>query len=89
MDLLEQKRAGCVLGMAYPMPLVDHEVAARAARERLAQVRRRPGYRDVSRIVYARHGSRARRFDDDDAPRTVAVQRDRLRQATRQLALDL
>jgi hypothetical protein len=48
-------------------------------------VRAQPGYRAISEQVYARHGSRARRIDDDDPPKTAA----KARAGNRQLALGL
>jgi deoxyribodipyrimidine photo-lyase len=66
-------------------PLVDPAEGLRAARARLAQVRAQPGYRAIAEQVYARHGSRARRLDDDDPPKTAAKARD----GKRQLALGL
>lgn len=69
----------------YPRPLVDPAEGLRAARERLSAVRAQPGYRAISEQVYARHGSRARRIDDDDPPKTAA----RVRAGKRQLALGL
>ncbi|MBY0335410.1 MAG: deoxyribodipyrimidine photo-lyase [Acetobacteraceae bacterium] len=48
---------------AYIAPVMDHEAAARAAKARLSAIRREPGFREESRRVYERHGSRARPFD--------------------------
>ena len=73
MDLIAQSRARCLIGVDYPAPLVDHERAARSARERLSQIRHRPGYRDVAQAVFSRHGSRRRRIDEDDPPRTKRI----------------
>ena len=41
--------------------LVDHEVAAREAKARLTAVRAALGYRNTSKQVFLRHGSRLRR----------------------------
>ncbi|MFN8513947.1 MAG: FAD-binding domain-containing protein [Chloroflexia bacterium] len=38
----EQERTGCLIGTHYPVPIVDHEAIARAARAALAETRRRP-----------------------------------------------
>jgi len=48
------------IGIDYPKPLVDHEEAARAARQALIGARRAPGARDESRQIMQRHGSRKR-----------------------------
>lgn len=53
-----QRRSGCRIGTDYPAPVVDHAVAYRAARARLAVIRRDPAVREEARAVYERHGSR-------------------------------
>ena len=45
----------------YPAPLVCFDTAVREARQRLAQARQQAGFRDESRAVNQRHGSRRRR----------------------------
>jgi deoxyribodipyrimidine photo-lyase len=50
--------SGCRLGETYPLPLVDHESAARRARERVWAVRRSAGYRELADAIQRRHGSR-------------------------------
>lgn len=67
----------------YPDRIIDHEAAARAARERIAELRRSPGFRAAAEEVYRRHGSRKRRLDDDD-PKPA-----RKLKPKAQLALDL
>ncbi len=44
--------------LGYPEPVVDHEAAARHARERLWAMRRAPGFRDAAAAVVKRHASR-------------------------------
>jgi deoxyribodipyrimidine photo-lyase len=61
MDLETQRRAGCMLGVDYPLPLVDHVIAAREARGRLTAIRALAGYRDESQRVFRKHGSRKKR----------------------------
>ncbi len=56
----EQRRCGVLIGQDYPAPLVDHEAAARIARQRIQQVRRTSEARSESRSIYDRHGSRKR-----------------------------
>ena len=52
---------GVVLGRDYPMPVRDHEQAAREAKSRLsAWWREAEGMRDGARAVLAKHGSRMR-----------------------------
>lgn len=62
--------------------LIDLAAAARQARDRLSHIRQTPGYRAAAEAVYARHGSRARRIDDDNIPRRRPA-------PVRQLGLDL
>jgi deoxyribodipyrimidine photo-lyase len=56
----DQQHAGCRIGVNYPAPLVDHEAAARMARQRLQSKRRQADARDEGRRIYERHGSRRR-----------------------------
>ncbi|KGD60724.1 deoxyribodipyrimidine photo-lyase [Alcanivorax jadensis T9] len=57
----QQRDAGVVIGQDYPAPLVCFDTAVREARQRLAQARQQAGFRDESRAVNQRHGSRRRR----------------------------
>lgn len=52
------RAAGVVLGKTYPLPVVDHEAAARQARERVWSVRRGEAYREAAEAIQERHGSR-------------------------------
>jgi deoxyribodipyrimidine photo-lyase len=56
----EQRKAGCVIGKDYPLPIVDHAQAYRTARERMSSLRRRQQTRDEAKRVYDTHGSRRR-----------------------------
>ncbi|MEY5016615.1 MAG: hypothetical protein RIS92_2973 [Verrucomicrobiota bacterium] len=53
-----QRRSGCWIGTDYPRPVVEHSVAYREARARLAVIRRAAEVREEARAVYERHGSR-------------------------------
>lgn len=53
-----QNLVSCVIGTDYPSPIVDHEVAARRARERVWAVRRGDAFRSEARAILIRHGSR-------------------------------
>lgn len=55
---LVQRMAGCVVGRDYPAPIVDHAAAVRIAKQRLAEVKRRPETRAAALEVFERHGSR-------------------------------
>jgi deoxyribodipyrimidine photo-lyase len=60
----QQQRLGVRIGRDYPAPIIDHEQAARTAKARLTEWRRRPGMLDLSREVLAKHGSRKRRIEE-------------------------
>jgi deoxyribodipyrimidine photo-lyase len=50
--------AGSLLGKRYPEPLADPVTAARAARARIGEMRRQPGFRAASAQVVEKPGSR-------------------------------
>ncbi len=54
----EQRAAGCVLGVDYPLPLLDHRQAAREAREKVWAVRGSEAFRRTADAIQERHGSR-------------------------------
>ena len=58
MDRPTQERSGCVLGTDYPLPLVDWQQAAAAARDRLWALRRQEGFATTADAIQQRHGSR-------------------------------
>ena len=58
MDPETQRRVGCVLGMHYPLPIVDPTEAAREARKRLWDRRRQEGFRELADGIQQKHGSR-------------------------------
>jgi deoxyribodipyrimidine photo-lyase len=80
---------GVTLGESYPHPIIDHDQAARAARERLSRVRRGEGFRETARAVYVKHGSRKRAASDDNPARTRAINAKKAEKAARQLSLDV
>lgn len=55
---LEARERGFVLDETYPAPIMDHEAAARAARERLTRIRASDGFYEHQRAIYLKHGSR-------------------------------
>lgn len=50
--------SGSLLGRAYPAPIVDNVIAAKAARDALYGVRKRPDHRSTARSIAEKHGSR-------------------------------
>jgi deoxyribodipyrimidine photo-lyase len=55
-----QQQRGVRIGRDYPAPLVDHEVAARQARQKIQQARRTFAAQQEGRSIYEKHGSRKR-----------------------------
>ena len=58
MPLDIQQAAGCIIGVDYPKPIVEHKKAVAAAKNRIYGIRRQKGARDEARDVFVRHGSR-------------------------------
>lgn len=88
MDTETQKHSGCALGVDYPFPVVDHEVAAREARQRLTALRKASGYGAEAKRVFVKHGSRKKQPDrsrrrKSNKPEIVAIN------PSKQLAFDL
>jgi len=52
-----QRQIGCVIGVDYPAPLIEHESAQRAAKDRITALRRLPEMQAAD-AVRERHGSR-------------------------------
>lgn len=67
-----QSRYGCVMGKDYPLPIIDHEQAARTARSRLHEAYRGEQAKAESRRIVDRHGSRKRRTVQRKSAFTVA-----------------
>ncbi|MCS7309988.1 MAG: deoxyribodipyrimidine photo-lyase [Armatimonadetes bacterium] len=63
MPLSLQEEYGCRIGVDYPTPVVDHEAAARAARQRLFSAYRTPEARAISEELLLRHASRSPRAE--------------------------
>ena len=52
------EEAGRVLGKSYPMPVIDHLDAAKAARQKVWAVRKSKGFRTGATAIQNKHGSR-------------------------------
>ena len=61
MGARQQQESGVRIETDYPAPLVAFDVAVRQARARLAEARHQAGFREQSRTVNQKHGSRRRR----------------------------
>lgn len=68
MSLAVQERVGCVLGVQYPLPLVQPAQAAREARDRIWALRQLPGFREQAQEIVRQHGSRRGRRQRDPKP---------------------
>jgi len=77
------------VAVEYPRPIVEQATAMRAARERITQIRGASGFEQQARSVFAKHGSRQRRFAQDDPMAERAREAARVEKGARQLALDL
>ena len=58
MDAAMQEAASCVIGRDYPAPIIDHAAAVKSARENIAAVRAKAGFKDQAKKVYQKLGSR-------------------------------
>jgi deoxyribodipyrimidine photo-lyase len=58
MAVVTQQRVGCVLGVDYPLPIVEPNDAAREARERIWARRRELGFAALADAIQRKHGSR-------------------------------
>ncbi len=58
MDASVQRMAGCVIGVDYPAPVVDNQIAIKAAKDRLYGLRQSSPAREEAGAIQARHGSR-------------------------------
>jgi deoxyribodipyrimidine photo-lyase len=56
-----QRQYGCVIGVDYPAPIVAHESAARAARQKLFEAYRTPEAKAISEQLLQRYSTRSRR----------------------------
>ncbi|WP_233130183.1 cryptochrome/deoxyribodipyrimidine photo-lyase family protein [Synechococcus sp. 1G10] len=58
MAMVTQQRVGCVLGVHYPLPIVEPAAAARQAREKIWARRQEQDFRELADAIQRRHGSR-------------------------------
>ncbi|MEI6161520.1 MAG: FAD-binding domain-containing protein [Roseococcus sp.] len=73
----------------YPPPIVEQGAALRAARERLSRIRGAEGFAGEAQLVFQKHGSRQRRFAQDDPMGERARAAAREARARRQMSLDV
>ena len=61
MTLNCQNNFECIIGKDYPAPIVDHAISIKYARSRIAEIFKKIGYRENSKAVFRKLGSRKRR----------------------------
>ncbi|MFT5717323.1 MAG: deoxyribodipyrimidine photo-lyase [Oleiphilaceae bacterium] len=62
MPLALQQEKGCVIGQAYPQPVVDHIVALRIARKKITDFKKlNPDFWAQAKALHIKHGSRSKR----------------------------
>jgi deoxyribodipyrimidine photo-lyase len=69
-----QREYGCVIGVDYPAPIVDHEAAARLARQKLHQAYSTPEAKAISEQLLQQHSSRTRRTPHERTERTQQLE---------------
>ena len=60
MELSTQKITKCIIGRSYPAPIVDHIISIKYARSRIAEIVKKDDYKDKSKVVLKKIGSRTR-----------------------------
>ena len=60
MELSTQKITKCIIGRSYPAPIVDHIISIKYARSRIAEIVKKDDYKDKSKVVLKKMGSRTR-----------------------------
>ncbi len=60
MELSTQRTTKCIIGRNYPAPIVDHTISIKKARLRIAEIIKKDGYKDKSKVVLNKMGSRKR-----------------------------
>ena len=58
MDLSVQRMAACMIGVDYPLPIVEDKAAMRAAKDKMYALRKTPQAKIEAEDVQQRHGSR-------------------------------
>ncbi|MGB7339392.1 MAG: FAD-binding domain-containing protein [Phototrophicaceae bacterium] len=61
MPPMTQLEVSCVIGKDYPAPIVDHKIAAKAAKDKIWELRKRPDVKLAADAVLEKHGSRKKR----------------------------
>lgn len=61
MPPMTQIEVNCKIGDDYPAPIVDHKVAAKSAKDKIWDLRKRPDVKLAAEAVLEKHGSRKKR----------------------------
>jgi deoxyribodipyrimidine photo-lyase len=75
MDESVQRVAGCMIGVDYPQPIVDDQIAMKAAKDRMYGLRQTQESREEAGTVLARHGSRKSGLPPSGQQRKAAPKR--------------
>ena len=76
MDADQLKRFGVALGENYPVPIIEHEQAAREAKANYTAWRHRTETRELSKVVLNKHGSRKKNHRNFSSPKQKYAQKD-------------
>ncbi len=76
MDANQLKHFGVALGENYPMPIIEHEHAAREAKASYTTWRQRTETRELSKVVLNKHGSRKKTNRSLNSPKQKSAQKD-------------
>ncbi|MFK7839262.1 MAG: FAD-binding domain-containing protein [Bdellovibrionales bacterium] len=82
MNTFEQSDANCIIGKDYPAPIVDHKESIKAARAKMAVVRQKDGFREESRQIFEKLGSRKR-------PPSKRKKKTKPKETSKQLSLNI
>lgn len=59
----QQQQADCIVGEDYPSPVIEHSLAIKQARIKMATVRKQEDFRNTANLVYQKLGSRRKGWD--------------------------
>ena len=70
-----QKEFNCLIGKDYPMPIVDHSYAIKLAKGKISNIKKEYNYRNISKNVYLRHGSRNTKRDQSFVDKQIKLKK--------------
>ncbi|MEL6621445.1 MAG: FAD-binding domain-containing protein [Pseudomonadota bacterium] len=81
--------AAGILDKTYPTPIIDHQEAAREARQKIYGARRGPAFRDEANAIQNKHGSRKSGMPMTGQRKASAPRRSKAKADTGQMAMEL